>query len=350
MDQIQLLKAPPIYRQIVAKFEEQIYSGTLKSGDRIAPTLELAKDFGVGRNAVQQALSILAERGLIERRSKRGTFVCEQINSRTIGVIFGHNIVTEQYSQFNRLLYGEIVRQAQLNGWRTALYFPVTADNHAQQLSQLGRDIAAGKLRAIIDLDGSTAMNDYLSKSSCVSIEFDGSTDDEDIPETSLLYRGASYLLDMGYRNIGVINMSADDKSPGYTKKAYNSKNIDYSATIYNGKESTEQQGIELTEAILSEQSPRPDALLVLNDTVCKGVIFALMNYGLKIPQEMALLAQTNKGHELLCPVPLTRLELDPEAIVKANMKQLFAKISGEKLSPCLASPQLIIGRSCGEK
>ena len=166
MQELQLLKAPPIYRQIVANFEEQIYSGTLKSGDRIAPTLELAKKFGVGRNAVQQALSILAERGLIERRSKRGTFVCEQINSRTIGVIFGRNIVTEQYSQFNRLLYGEIVRQAQANGWRTALYFPVTGDTHAQHLSQLERDITAGKLRAIINHDSSAAMNDsgYFSK------------------------------------------------------------------------------------------------------------------------------------------------------------------------------------------
>ena len=353
MNQIQLLKAPPIYRQIVANFEEQIYSGTLKSGDRIAPTLDLAKNFGVGRNAVQQALSILAERGLVERRSKRGTFVCEQINSRTIGVIFGQNIVTGQYSQFNRLLYGEIVRQAQVCGWRTALYFPVTGDTHAQHLSQLERDITAGKLRAIINHDSSAAMKNYLADSSCVSIDFISSTEDKNNMKTSIIYRGVSYLLELGHYKISVIiqyDKPLNSKMSQLIKKAYNDKGIEYSAELYAGKASTEQQGIELTREILAKKSTRPDALLVLNDTTCKGVIFSLMNYGLKIPEDIALMAQTNRGHEVLCPVPLTRLELDPEAIVKVNMEQLFVKISGKELLPRIALPQLIIGKSCGER
>lgn len=353
MDQIQLLKAPPIYRQIVANFEEQIYSGILKSGDRIAPTLDLAKQFGVGRNAVQQALSILAERGLVERRSKRGTFVCEQINSRTIGVVFGSNIVTGQYSQFNRLLYGELVRQAQANGWRTALYFPVTSETHAQHLSQLERDVIAGKLRAIINHDSSDAMNDYLNNSSCVAINLKSYFEDNNDLKTSMIYRGVSYLLEQRHRNISVVtqsNKQLDNNSLQALKAAYHDKGIEYSAAVYTGKDATEQQGIELTKKILANPSARPDALLVLNDTICKGVIFTLMNDNLNIPKDMALIAQTNEGHEILCPVPLTRLEVKPELIIKHELERLFATIAGDELSPRIALPQLIIGKSCGEK
>jgi DNA-binding LacI/PurR family transcriptional regulator len=305
----------------------------------------------VGHNAVQQALSILAERGLIERRSKRGTFVSEHINSRTIGVVFEENIVAEQYSQFHRLLYGEIVRQARLQNWRTVLYFPVTGDSHAQHRSQLERDITAGKLRAVINFDNSTAMNDYLDSSSCVSIRFNYSIESDDDMNPSMAYRGTNYLLEQGYRNIVMVLHPEHELNNNILKRfkaAYSDKNLPYSGNFHIGKQATEQQGIEITEQLLANPS-RPEALLVLNDTICKGIIFTLMHRGINIPDDIALMVQTNKGHEILSPVPLTKLEFDPEAIIKANIEHLLCKIAGKKFIPSNILPKLIIGKSCGE-
>ena len=140
------------------------------------------------------------------------------------------------------------------------------------------------------------------------------------------------------------------DQHLQFLKAVYRDKGITYSGSIYRGNVATERQGLELAEKIFAAGSGRPDALLVLNDTVCRGIIFALMQRGLKIPQDIGIMAQTNRGHEILAPVALTSLEVQPEKLVKAELARLWAKMAGEKLPPALVLPEIIPGKSCGER
>ena len=47
-------------------------SGKLKVGDRLPPERQLARDFNVNRVTVWEAMHLLWERGLIERRNRNG--------------------------------------------------------------------------------------------------------------------------------------------------------------------------------------------------------------------------------------------------------------------------------------
>jgi GntR family transcriptional repressor for pyruvate dehydrogenase complex len=64
-----------LYEQIVQQIEESILKGTLRPGDQLPAERDLASQFGVSRTAIREAVKVLQEKGLVEARAGKGTFV-----------------------------------------------------------------------------------------------------------------------------------------------------------------------------------------------------------------------------------------------------------------------------------
>ena len=64
-----------LYEQIVDQIESRIVAGELKIGDQLPSERELADQFAVSRTAVREAIKALRQRGLVEIRPGRGTFI-----------------------------------------------------------------------------------------------------------------------------------------------------------------------------------------------------------------------------------------------------------------------------------
>jgi len=58
----------PAYRKVASAIAERILSRSLREGDRLPPETELARQFGVNRSTVREALRELESRGLVKRR------------------------------------------------------------------------------------------------------------------------------------------------------------------------------------------------------------------------------------------------------------------------------------------
>lgn len=58
----------PAYRKVAARIAERIRSRTLSEGERLPSETELARQFGVNRSTVREALRELESRGLVQRR------------------------------------------------------------------------------------------------------------------------------------------------------------------------------------------------------------------------------------------------------------------------------------------
>ena len=340
----------PIYAQIVNYFEDGIYAGRLQPGTRIPATLELAAQFGVGRNAVQQALSLLARRGLIERRTRLGSFVSRSLKAQGIAMVFGTNLVVRPELYFFRMLYDEVVKQTAAVNRVTSLFYPVEPGS-TLYLTDLERKCAAGEIDGIIAYSSDPHFSHWQQRQNRVPCIF-GSFDSIK-PELTDgdAWRGADYLLRRGYRRLGVIGHTGSQKKidrfiRSCVRDAFLRHNLPPDAHFALGEMETETDGIAAAAELLS---CRPDALLVLNDTACRGVIFHLMQQGIAVPGQIGLFSLTNRGLPLLSPTPLTVLEHDAARHAQRVLEQLFARQEGRTPAEISILPQLRPGRSCGE-
>jgi GntR family transcriptional repressor for pyruvate dehydrogenase complex len=64
-----------LYERIVEQIERRVVAGDLKVGDQLPSERELGEQFAVSRTAVREAVKALREKGLLEVRPGKGTFI-----------------------------------------------------------------------------------------------------------------------------------------------------------------------------------------------------------------------------------------------------------------------------------
>lgn len=70
-----VIQTSRLYEQIVQQIEGSILSRELSEGSQLPAERDLAKQFGVSRTAVREAIKALQEKGLVDAFPGRGTFV-----------------------------------------------------------------------------------------------------------------------------------------------------------------------------------------------------------------------------------------------------------------------------------
>lgn len=77
--------ASTLWRTIADTIEQDIKSARYKPGQRIPTEFELAERFGVHRNTIRRAMTVLRERDLLRIEQGRGTFVKERMLRHQLG-------------------------------------------------------------------------------------------------------------------------------------------------------------------------------------------------------------------------------------------------------------------------
>jgi len=67
--------AYPIYEQVIEEIKKEIVRGELKAGAKLPSQRELARKIDVNPNTVQRAYREMEQRGLVETKRGRGTFI-----------------------------------------------------------------------------------------------------------------------------------------------------------------------------------------------------------------------------------------------------------------------------------
>ena len=79
----------PLYTQLMDTIEQQILSGERAPGERLPTEGALAQEFGVSLITVRHAMSGLCEKGLVDRKQGKGTFVRQLKHTRDIRKLEG---------------------------------------------------------------------------------------------------------------------------------------------------------------------------------------------------------------------------------------------------------------------
>jgi len=111
-DRIDFSSPVPYYAQLLAVLSGLISRGTYRPGSQLPGEVELCRLYGVSRTVVRQALGGMEQKGLIERRKGKGTFVAfpkisESLAQRLTG--FHADMLARGYNPQTQVLYQRVV-------------------------------------------------------------------------------------------------------------------------------------------------------------------------------------------------------------------------------------------------
>jgi DNA-binding LacI/PurR family transcriptional regulator len=94
----------------------------------------------------------------------------------------------------------------------------------------------------------------------------------------------------------------------------------------------------------------RPEAIVAVNDPAAFGAMKAILDRGLRIPEDIAVVGFSDDIRAPLMPVPLTTIRQPAYALGKLAAEKLLDFIEGGSSGPeeLVVKTELVIRKSCG--
>jgi len=142
-----------------------------------------------------------------------------------------------------------------------------------------------------------------------------------------------SHLVDLGHRRIAFIRGSAytgqsDLRERGYAQ-ALADAGLPHDPVLVCQGDFSEQSGLEAGRRLLELAEP-PSAIFAANDGMALGVMNAIREKGLRIPEDISLIGFDDIPASSMTQPPLTTLRHPFEAMAQATVQELVRRIRGE--------------------
>jgi LacI family transcriptional regulator len=112
------------------------------------------------------------------------------------------------------------------------------------------------------------------------------------------------------------------------------------------------ETGAELTKRLLA-LNPRPDGIFAYNDPMAIGAIEAILDAGLRVPEDVAVIGSGNLYYDARLRIPLSSIDQQTEQIGERTAR-LTLSLLGLKTRPrnkaVIIQPQLVIRASTDRK
>lgn len=351
---------PPKYQTIAEELCIHIRAGKYADAQALPTEMEIAKEYCVSRQTVRQALSVLVEDGLIEKRQGSGSYIRHSppessaaLPSRNIAVI------TTYISDY---IFPSILREIEnvlaLNNCTTLLF-------STQNLVDNERNILNNLLTARVDgllVEGSKTVlpnpnldlyqkfiaqdiplvfmhGAYSNLPQALSVMDDNKNGGRLLVE---------YLHKRGHSKIGGIFKSDDiqglERYEGYTAALrdlglplddrqviwYNTETKDQILNSYSPKKNGATEiMLDKIQRLLEDCT----AIVCYNDEIANFLVSSLLKKGIRIPEDVAVVSFDNSRYSDLSPVPITSLSHGKYNVGKQAAELIISLLRGEACS-----------------
>ena len=162
----------------------------------------------------------------------------------------------------------------------------------------------------------------------------------------------AQHLVDLGHQRIAYINgrkkwHEAQNRLYGFMD-IIKSNNLPIDEGVIQQGDWGVDSGYQATQALLALKE-RPTAIFAANDIMAMGVIYAIQDAGLRIPEDIALVGYDDREFAAWVRPSLTTIRMPSYEMGQAAARLLLEQLSGEELEDATQIPgELIIRESCG--
>ncbi|MHB9130013.1 MAG: GntR family transcriptional regulator [Armatimonadota bacterium] len=345
-----------IRRQLTEHLREQILSGQITPGSKLPSTAALAEEWQLPVPTVQAALTPLVKAGLLVRQAGVGTVVLDHRRTLTaVGIYFHTQTVADSSNLFLNALHAQLTQLLQAKGVEPVFISdPRPEAERDQPYLPLVQLAEKGLIRGLVATRVDYSYLSWLSKLPVATAYLSTTPMLRQrvmTNEGQLADLGLTALHQAGARRIGVIatvdKRTVDEEGYSNTTMAFwkhlqsTADNLGLqlreswmpSLAYEYATRDIELAGYQAFKQIWA-QHERPDGLLVYTDVIARGVLLAILEAGVGVPEELQLAMHQNSGLEMFCPVPATLLLTDVQAVAESLLTQVEHQFAGDEVQP----------------
>jgi LacI family transcriptional regulator len=355
----------PLYQQVARDIRRKILNGQMPVGSKLQTHRELAVTYGVSVITINKALSGLVSEGVLHSRVGRGTYIAAR-PSESEGVrapaALGF-VLRDLASPFFSLVAHAAQQRADELGY--GLLFSSSSNRLDREEEQILRFADMGvngliiasmsrtyrlsePIRALHDRGFPYVMVSYTAGS---EVHYVGT----DVEQGGFL--AAQHLIETGRRRIGYIgdkfgSMSAELRGSGY-RRALTESALAVDSTFlfeypFDGEWNDFRSGYAIGERVAG-LPVKPDGVFVYNDLGALGFQDALLDHGIRVPDDIAVVGLDDIELAGRARVPLTTVRQPVDRIGALAVDTLLARLRGEQTETRkILQPELIVRRSSG--
>ena len=308
-----------------------------KPGDRLPTVMELAIQFDVSKHSITNALEVLARAGFINKRQGQGVFVAEHKISWRVGILSELDLFDVRISHQWRALAGAL--KARLAELGAAPFFYVgnavggPAASDTPTCPQFWDDVAAGRLDGAVILDVPSVGAWEQRIRNCPIPVVGAQTGFETQPDNvGIVAAGVRRLAAHGCRRLGLLAWHSAkffrqvvNECRLVTSDAWVRTDID---PVVRGA------GWDEFREIWTVAGEKPDGLLILDDMLFLDAQLAMIEMGVRVPEELQLAVLTNRDASPTVRLPINVIEIDPAEHAAALVEMLMKRLQGKRLAP----------------
>ena len=359
-----------LYEQVERDIMRQIKDKSLKPGDFVGTHAELSDKYLVSVITIKKAILNLINAGYLYSRTGKGTFVSEM---KEYKIDFNsHNTIGLVLRDLKHPYFSLIVHSIEERAYELGYNLLITSSSNSpeKEENQINHFLNLGVDGLIIaSLSLQYRATDYLQK-----------LHDHNFPYVMVSYihdpeywyvgsnhelggfLATDHLIRTGYKKIGYVhvgrgNLLSDVRKNGYMQALlehdipFDSKLVYFLAKeMFDSGLDRFELGEEFGNSFM-DMSEKPEAIYFYNDAIALGFERAVMEKGIRVPDDIAIVGNDDILNSNYASVPLTTIHQPADLIGKKAVDVIKRRIDGIDVeNRIVLKPSLIIRDSCGAK
>ncbi len=370
-DDFKIQRHEAAHRQISRNLRERILRGKIEPGSRLPSTEELAETWGASYFTVHMALKALVKEGLLERLHGSGTYVREKKASLScVGIYLGSDVMTTSAGGFARYVYLKVEEKLRKRGIAVVVFVesrPIA--DHGEVLPALRQAVDLREIQALIVPRSTPKEISALGKLPIPMAVISGlrmscrvGFNDRQFFQTAL-----AKLKAQGCRTVGLlthmIRLEKEESErlygPTGAPEFWADFRRDLAASGLTSREEWLRGSSRVVENLAKfgyaefqsfwRLPEKPEGLIVWPDQVVGGAVTAMLQLGVRIPDEIKCVFHRNCHQEILCPFPVTWGIGDEEELAESLIGVIDQQFLGVKISEALLDYTFLESNGIGE-
>ena len=333
--------------EIADALRGELEGGRYRAGECLPPVGELRKRFEAGEFAVRAALHKLRDEGLVAVTKHVGVTATGKSAPVWKGLVaFIHSSTVGSY--FTHKLAMQLVRRFEADGWcMHSVFLEANADGQLDT-KVLAHHVSDGLAFAVV-LSEFRQISELLDRAAVPYVVLNGYA--RDFPNARAVVRDSkseSCAELVAYMKAHDMKTMLEVDYERRVDRTFKKLLMDGGIVVQrelckwdnetlNSLSDVREIGHKAVARFLASNCKHlPNVILFDDDYLAAGGVVALLQAGIRIPEDVTVVTHANKGDEMLVGIPHGRIENDPVALGDRVAKYVLAVLDGRKAHPPL--------------